>query len=178
MPDPPALGIPAYVPDAMDLVTTLPLATCRARLAASMDLPFALFGSHAVTGALIGRRLWAKKRIAGRNPCQTILRATLSEQEGGTRLRCRFGLSLFFLLFSIAWLSGCVLIGGPMFGLALAAVIARPAQLLGWAGPFLLPLPVMLGWFWGMVALGLHLARDEGRFLRDFLRRTLDARAE
>ena len=65
-----------------------------------------------------------------------------------------------------------------MFGLALAAVIARPAQLLGWAGPFLLLLPVMLGGFWGMVALGLHLARDEGRFLRDFLLRTLDARAE
>jgi len=169
---------PGPDPDTADLVTTLPLEACRARLRAAIDLPFAIFGSRPVTGALIGRRLWARKRIAGRNPCQTILRATLSEQEGGSRLRCRFGLSLFFLLFSIVWLSGCVLIGGTMFGVALVAVILHPAQLLGWAGPLLLPLPVMLGVYLVMLAFGLHLARDEGRFLLDFLCRSLDARPD
>ena len=44
--------------------------------------------------------------------------------------------------------------------------------------PYQLPLPVMLGAFWVMLAFGPHLARDEGRFLLDFLCRTLDARPD
>ena len=159
----------------MDLITALSPEQCRERLAAAMDGPFALLGSRPLVGIMIGQRLWAKKQIGYANPLRTILRASFSAEDSGTRIRCKFGVNRLVLICLGIWLGFVVLIGGPMFLLALAVVIASPAPFRSGAWPFLIVPPAMICAFWGLVRFGTYLARDERRFLSDFLRRTLDA---
>jgi hypothetical protein len=70
------------------------------------------------------------------------------------------------------WYGGVILIGGGLLASAFGAA----------SGPepgdrsLLLFLPTMLAFGYGLVRFGRHLARDEARFLAEFLARTVEAR--
>ena len=80
-------------------------------------------------------------------------------------------------IFLCIWFGGVILIGGMAFLTAIRQLlfgvggVQNPALAIA-------VLPVMLAVGYGFVRLGRYIARDEARFLTDFLIRTLDARAQ
>ena len=83
----------------------------------------------------------------------------------------------FVRAFMFIWFGGVILIGGTMFVATVWTMLFSadgPRQNL-WMGA-VIP-PFMLAFGFGLVRFGRYLARDETRFLTDFLIQTLDAHA-
>jgi hypothetical protein len=93
----------------------------------------------------------------------------------GTRLRCRFAMHSAVLAFMVLWFGGVLVFGGSMVVTTLRDGLANGAaqddQIL------LVVVPIMMLCAGAaMVVFGRYLARDDQRFLLDFLRDTIDAR--
>ena len=159
----------------VDLVSALPRAECVRRLRENVGSYWGIGSGHRVIGEVSGDTIRLRKRIYYRNSFQPTLRGRLSDTpDGGTRLRCEFAeLPLMPVIVAVAVL--IVLIAGMTISLAAksgvqlhdvptAAIIAPLASL---------PFFVALGF--GVVYIGRHFARDEPRFLIDFLIQTLEA---
>lgn len=133
-------------------------------------LESAIHSSGAVVGVIDGPSIRLRKRIAYHNSFQTLLRATIWGEISGARIEGQLGMHpLVLLLFSLM-LGFILLIGGLLVSgvLRSASFEQQWPQILGVAT---MPLPALaIVWF------GRYLARDEARFLKDFLRQTLDAR--
>ena len=165
--------------DSVDLRTSLTRAVCIARLQPLLDSSWSFGGNRLIIGSVNQTTLRAVKRIGYRNPFQTRLTTTLSDNDGGMRLHCRFGPPLIVELFMLFWFSDICLIGGLIFVVALAAVWANltyPGGAI--TAPMIYMLigpPVLLSGGVGFVRLGLYSARGERDFLLTFVKETLDA---
>jgi hypothetical protein len=95
-------------------------------------------------------------------------------EAGGTLISGEVAMHPFVRAFMLIWLSGVLLIGGTMFlsTVGSMAIASGSHHQNAWMG-VVIP-PVMLAFGFGLVCFGRYLARDEGRFLTDFLSRTLD----
>ena len=152
-------------------------AECAARLTDAIDTEsVASFGSTAgsktVLGRVSGSSFNLRKRIDYRNSFQSSLTGTLHSCDGGTLVLGSCGLNPFVLVFMCVWLSGVVLIGGPVFAFTLSS--PHPFSDQNWVG-----LAVPAGMFVFGILLwrfGAYLARQEARFLTDFVAETLKAR--
>ena len=131
---------------------------------------FPVFSGQPLIGRFVGTRLRVRKRIWYANPGQTYLSAELIAEGGETRIRCRFSLSRLVVMFHILWFSGVVLAGGFAFVDALHQDVAR-----AWRS---CAVPTMLMLVLGSALVGFErfLARNEQRFLTDFVQQTLNAR--
>ena len=167
----------------VELLSPLPLHECVVRLrevTGGDDLWswFGNFGSREVVGHVSERSIRLRKRIGYKNSFQTILIGRLERHEAGTIFRGKARMATFLRCFMTVWFGGLVLIGGI---LSVAAV----GQVLGFAAPAMqgnLPLPLvpvifilMLAFGVGLVRFGRWLARDEERFLVQFLADALEA---
>jgi hypothetical protein len=169
----------------IQLFSPLPPAECVSRLAAAMDTERSalfslagLFGSRPVVGRVTETSLRLRKRIGYRNSFQSYLAATLRSEAGGTVISGEVAMHPFVRVFMFIWFSGVVLIGGTMFVATVGTMLfsAGSQHQNAWMGAVIPPL--MLAFGFGLVRFGRYLARDETRFLRDFLIQTLDAHAQ
>jgi hypothetical protein len=170
-------------PHRVELFTLLTPAECVARLAAVTDRersPFfslsSILGVMAVAGHVTKTSLNLRKRVEYRSPSQWHLVATMRAEAGGTvisgevatyalpRAMGCVSFPIFLLIFAGAWFNAVrTLLFDP--GVHSRDVWAKAI------GP-----PAMLIFMLGMVKLTSHLARNEPRFLTDFVIETLGAR--
>ena len=159
----------------VELTSPWPLEQCQAVLAASMDGSLLARGNQPVIGKVSGTQLRARKRISYRNSFQTSLKAELAEQGGHTRIHCRFGMHPLVTVFMVVWLGGVLTIGGGISA-SLLPDLARQgfsAPSDTWLG---VAIPAGMAVFGvALVWLGRLIARNERRFLLEFLRDTLSA---
>jgi len=98
----------------------------------------------------------------------------MQPQRTGTVIRGEFAMHAFTRVFMPIWFGGVMLIGGSGFVISLFAMLTRPSGQHQRPWPVLLIPPGMLLFGFLLIRFGRYLARDEARFLTDFLRHTLD----
>jgi len=164
------------------LLTALAPEQCLSRLSAAGDIqhsllrwPTSFFGSKPVVGLATTSALRLRKRANIDNSFQTHLVASMRAEAGGTAIVGTLGMHPAVEAFMVLWFGGVLLLGGSMFVMSLRTLLAGTADSTQnvWMG-ILVP-PLMLAFGYGLVRFGRHLARDEERFLRQFLISTLDA---
>ncbi len=162
--------------DRIRLFTLLTPSECASRLKIAIDTDWRLFGSKPVVGKVTESSLCLRKRIGYRNSFQSVLTATMQREAGDTVLSGKVAMGSFVRAFMFIWFGGLLLIGGTIFVVAIASMISGSSnrQHDAWLG--LVVPPAMLVFGYGLVRFGRYLARDEARFLTDFLIQTLDAR--
>jgi hypothetical protein len=157
------------------LVSPLAPEDCAARLGEAVDHTWLerLFGSKPVRGRLSARSFRLLKRIHYRNSFQTCLTGTLEFHVEGTILRVRSGMHPLVIAFLVVWFTGAGL-GCAIILLGwLQGLVPGPVHAVGTIVPLLL-----LAFGIGLVRFCRWLARDEERFLIDFVAAVLGARVE
>jgi hypothetical protein len=140
-----------------------------------LDGPLMIFGGRPIMGTVSETSLRARKRIWYGNSFQTILSATLLDDNNQTRILCIFRLRNFVRVFSAVWLAFVFLIGGAMFSMSLFILIVSPTTApRGIWGGVVIP-PLMVAFFVGLLMFGRYLARDERDFLLRYLHTVLGA---
>lgn len=168
----------------LELYSPLPPDECASRLSKAIAqegrLGFSLSrlfssSSQPVAGWVGGDGFQLRKRITYRNSFQTYASGSLTPNGSGTSVRAEFGMSTFTRVFMWIWFGWAIVIGGVVFVSALVALLtgSGPDAYKAWMGVVGLPLMLVLGY--ALVRFGRYLARDEERFLTDFLRQVLDA---
>ena len=76
----------------------------------------------------------------------------------------------------IVWFGAIIYLAGPAFLRTVYSILVGSAPEYENAGVLLVAFPGMLACGFGLIAFGRYLARDETRFLKEFLLRELDAR--
>ena len=161
--------------DAVGFVAPYPVEECKRRLEAEMNAPLsilALAEARPLIGRFRGNQLRARRRVWYRR--SFYLSAELIAEGSETRIRCRFSMHPFDKVVRIVWFSGLVLIGG---GALIAAIIdAALHRDLARVWPSIV-IPIFMLIF-GLVVggFGHHIARNDQRFLTDFIAETLSAR--
>jgi hypothetical protein len=161
-------------PKSFDLVSPLAREECVRHLRANTESPWvpAVFSKKPVAGDVGDTWFSLRKHIAYRNPFQPLLSGDLLDEGGRTRVRCDLDkIRLSVIAFMVLWFGFVLIIGGRM-----AVMSAIRAGALAAAWPDIVPLAIMLAGGAAFVGLGLFLARNEQRFLLDFLRDTIAAR--
>jgi hypothetical protein len=131
----------------------------------SIDGNWRFFGNRPVVGSVDRSGFSLRMRIGYRNSFQTILRGTLVDANGSTRLRCTAGMSLYVTIFMFFWFSALIAFAVPMVGFAL--------QGDDWQG--LAIVSGMLAFGAGLVWIGRRMARGERDRLLAFVADTIDA---
>jgi hypothetical protein len=164
------------LPKSCDLVSPLDRDECVRRLRARTrslgeDWEFSTdFGTKPVAGRVEEASFQIYKRVAYGNPFQPRLSGELIDEGGRTRVRCRFARHPLVVLIMGIWF-GCLLISGSSVAIT-AQRLHDPAET--WAAMIITVFILALGVVFA--TLGLLVARNEPRFLVDFLRDTIAAR--
>lgn len=109
-----------------------------------------------------------RKRVGYRNSFQTVLAVEWSADDPGTRIVCNARLHIGVMLFLFAWFGGVLLIGGPLMAASFLGALQGDGNHV-WPQV----LVIMLGGI-AIVALGRFSARDEERFLLQFVSEVLE----
>ncbi len=125
-------------------------------------------GTYPVVAWRSGRSFRLRKRISYRNSFQTILTVSLVAEGNQTRARCRTGLHPFCIVFLAVWFGG---IGYSEY--AVFESVLDHAY-VGAAAPTIPAMLAALGA--GLVYFGRWISRDEGDFLVEWVRNSLDAK--
>jgi hypothetical protein len=159
-----------------DLMSPLARDECVRRLQANTASPWArLLSTKPVVGRVEDTSFRIRKRLeAFNNPFQPHLWGELLDEDGRTRVRCRFGMNEFVVIFMAFWLSVVLIAGGPVAISAIASLLRGGAQADAWRS--IVMAAAMPAFGVAFVGLGLFSARNERRFLLDFLRGTIAAR--
>ena len=131
------------------------------------------FGSKPVIGRVSGLTLKLHKRIRYRNSFQRFFTATMRPHDGGTIISGTFGMHPFVRIFMLIWFGGLITVGT---GLVASVINGSFRSSSGPNGNFLgaaIPLGMLIFGI-GLVRFGLFLARNEARFITDFLIQTLN----
>jgi len=136
----------------------------------------AWFPTQPVVGRVTDSSLRLRKRIGYRNDFQSYIYATIRPEAKGTVISGNIGMHRFAIVFMCVWLGFSVLMCGTLLIPSVRSLIAHPDKIqeetwMGIVVPLVLPLfGVGLVWFCRF------LARNEDRFLAEFLIQTLDAK--
>jgi hypothetical protein len=140
-----------------DLLSPFPPAECVRRLREKIGWGSAVAGHVGERGFRLHKTIWY------RNSFQTYVKGSMLDEQGGTRIHCRFGVHPFVIAFMIIWLGFAAFAGLMML---------VNGQGAGVAGLTLFPV------FGGAVYLiGRAIASSEEEFLTNYLQNLLDARA-
>jgi hypothetical protein len=161
---------------AIQLVSPIPPDECADRLQAAInrDGLLSLFASQPVIGKVSEWSVWLRKRIGYANAFQKVLRGEFEAHRGGTIFHGQFSFPLPILIFGTLYFPSAAILA--FVGMVEAIqVLARGAALNFEAlGGELLPLPFGLGVF----GMGRWFARNEEKFLVDFLATVIGAHRE
>jgi hypothetical protein len=144
-----------------DLVSPRRREECVRLLRDSTNREWTILGSRRVMGDVTDTAFSLRRRIFYHNPLQTIVRGELLEESRATRLPCSSAPPQFALWFNLVCLGGVVPI-----------MIASIRDSLAGLGVPLL----MCVFFVALIRFCRFLARNEERYLVEFLAKTLDAR--
>jgi hypothetical protein len=157
-------------------------AECVSRLSAAIDTEdsvrssfAALRGSELVVGSVTGSSMRLRKRISYGNSFQSYLRATMRPEAGGTAISGKIAVHPLVRVAMIVWFGAIIYLAGPAFLHTVYSILVGSAPEYENARVLLVAFPGMLACGFGLIAFGRHLARDETRFLTEFLLRELDA---
>ena len=139
-----------------------------ARLKAQTDSAWVLFHSRSLVGWVRRDAMRVRKVILLRNSFQKSLSATFEGDGGGTLIRCRFSILPHVLTFLAVFLFGAAgMVLYPVMGAVRGAVATDTMPYLMGGGVLLLGVVLAM--------IGTWLARDDERFLTDFVVRTTEA---
>jgi hypothetical protein len=150
----------------IELVTPMPLEECARRLREAL-------ASGPVRGRFDGTRLIITKTISYRNSFQTRLVADLVEENRQTRIRCRFGMHPFVIVFMMMWLLILFLAGGGAAFVSIFVFLTGSPSDDSWASGLIPGIMMMVGL--GLLAVGRLIAGGEKEFLITFVRNTIKA---
>jgi hypothetical protein len=148
-------------------------ADCASRLREAIDggVMVSLFGlgSKPVIGSVSEASFMLRRRIRYRNSFQTFLTATMRPELGGTVISGACAMHPLVRIFNVVWLGGVALFGRTIFLASGWNVLSGKSggsreTLLS----MIIPL-IMLTFGIGLVRFGRYLARNDPRFLVDFL---------
>lgn len=152
---------------------------CSERLSKAIDherlISFSFTGSHPVVGRVDGMSFRIRKRICYRNSFQTFLTGSMQSHGAGTLILGKFGMHRFVRTFMSIWFGGVAVLGSILFMVALFTIFSGSSshRSLDWLG-VVVPLLLFAGGI-VIVRVGEYFARDEARFLTNFLREALQA---
>ena len=86
---------------AVTLHSPLSRAQCVERLRDAADPWWKPFKKKRASGAVGTQRFWLMKRIGYNNSWQTIMQGRFEDDAQGTRIACRFGLSVFTFVLQV-----------------------------------------------------------------------------
>jgi hypothetical protein len=155
------------------IMSSLTRQECVRRLQESVDRDSVLSGNKPVIGRVRETSLRLRKRIKGRNSFQTVVFAKIVQDQGRTRLECRFGIHPIVIGFMLFWFGGVITLGSRAIAGApgvLDSIMADPMLILG-------PLVMIMGGI-AVLVICRNSARDEQQFLTDFLLKTIDGRVQ
>ena len=158
----------------VEIVTALPREECLRRLRNALGARWSLNFSKPVVGWTDGRKLRMRKRIWYGNSFQAILAGTMSDDGTGTRIHCKIRVNRLAQIFFSIWLSG-VFIFSAVFAVSAIVSLVRHDGPVAENLEKLAFLVLFIGFAAGLVSIGRWLARDEPRFLIEYLTRTLEA---
>lgn len=139
-----------------------------ARLKAQTDSAWVLFHSRPLVGWVRPNAMRVRKVILLRNSFQKSLSATFEGDGAGTLIRCRFSMFPHVLTFLAVFLFGFAgMVLYPVMGAVQGTVVTDATPYLMGGGVLLLGVLLAM--------IGSWLARDDERFLTDFVVRTTDA---
>jgi hypothetical protein len=118
--------------------------------------------------------LRVRKRIFYRNSFQIHLSATLIEEDGHTRVICRFGMHPVVVVFLVFWFGVLLLAGGGGIIAGVLKLISEPRLAVGDLVGELIP-AMMLVFGVMLVPVARYLGAGERLTLTEFVRRTLKA---
>lgn len=158
-------------------------AECVSRLSAAIDTEHsvlssyaALSGSKPVVGSVTESGMRLRKRIGYGNAFQSYLRATMRPEAGGTAIFGNISVHPLVRVAMIVWFGAIIYLAGPAFLHTVYSMLVGSAPEYENSGVLLVMFPVILACGFGLIAFGRYLARDETRFLTEFLIKELDAR--
>lgn len=170
----------------VDLTAPYPRDECLRRLQATVEqekLRWSIFvgglrvagnapiaSKSGVVGKIGDTKIRLHKSISGQNSFQTYLFAQLTDDGGRTRLHCRLGLLPSVVAFIVFWFGFVLFIG--LRNSVTANAFGEKSVVEGW---WVAP-GILASFGAALVLVGRYLARDEEKFLIDFLRQTIDAR--
>jgi|SRR6185369_6269695 len=167
----------------VDLVAPHSPVECASLLRAAIDsewsAAFTLLppaNAKPVIGKASESKLRLRKRIGYRNSFQSHLRASMQRSAEGTAISGKVGVNPFVPVTMAIWFGMVTAIGGAAFFRTVSAMRSgagnlKPNAWIGLVGPL-----TMVTFGVVVAGVGLYGARDEARFLTDFLVTTLNAR--
>jgi len=175
-----ALGMPSMP---LELYSPFSPEECFSRLTAQADTSSSAFslgrpcGTKPVVGILTRNSFNLRKRIGYQNSFQTRCEAEMRAEGAGTILTGTMGATRWARYFLLFWFTGLTALAIPsaIFGITALLHGAASRDAYGKWAPILQPSFMLLFGF-ALVRVGRYFARDEERFLLDFLTRTLDAK--
>src|ERR1700761_1768557 len=141
----------------LDLHSPLPPEECLENLKRAVDSIWNVFGSKPVTGRIRGNTFTGSKRIYYRNSFNTLVRARIVPETGGSRITLRFGMHRFALAFMVFWFAGAI--GGTITATSVLSLVEGNAQPGAWFSAFI-PV-VMITFGVALVTFSRWLARHE-----------------
>ena len=151
-------------------LSPLSIQDCVACLRANVDSDWAPYGSKSVCGRIGNRAFRLRRRISYRNSFQTNAFGRLEPMARGTLIRCRFGMHRLVVAFLILWFGILLAIGTKLA----ATVSIRQSTPIQWSVPVTLVGLLISGVV--LIRFGRLLARDEQRFLSQFICTILEAK--
>jgi hypothetical protein len=149
---------------------------CAKRLREAVDegamVSFFRAGSKPVIGKVSEFSLTLNKRINYRNSYQPYLTATMRPELGGTAISGVLAMHPFVRIFNVVWFGFVTII---FLGMGWASLSGKRGDSRETSLMLIVPLG-MLCFGIGLIWFGRFLARNEPKFLEDFLIQTLDAR--
>lgn len=124
----------------------------------------------AVIGSVSTRGFTLWKTIPYNNSWRPRANGRLHHESGVTHIEVRLGRHPFVTIFELCWFGGVVMTGGSRF----VSALQRGSGELTLLGTIAAPV-LMLAFGFAVRSFGLWLARNEGAFLLQFLRETMDA---
>jgi hypothetical protein len=166
----------------IDMVSPLSPQECATRLRGEIDIEHprlfswtGLFGSKPIVGRVTESELRLRQRRVGRNSFQRVFVGRIETDNGGSIIAGEFGIDPVVRSLMTIWFWGVLIIGGTLFLAALGSTLSG-SRAFGdgtWMG---LIIPAILI-VWGLILprMGQRMAKEEPKFITDFLARTLGA---
>lgn len=166
----------------LELYSPLSPEECARRISDAMDSERSAlfsdalqFGSRPVAGRVDACSIKLRKRIRYRNAFQSFLTAKMHPEGSGTIVSGEFAMQPFMRVILRIWSGSVILIGGAFFVATVSAYLfsSTPRGDNAWIIA-VVPLGMIVSGF-AIVRFGRYLARNEARFITDFLIHALNA---
>ena len=137
---------------------------------------FSQYGSKPLAGKVSYKSLQIRKRIDYRNSFQTIFSAKMMPSSSGTEITGKMGLHPFAKKFSIFWIVGVFLLGGPPFLMTLIDAVRNGYYSANHSIVGFIVFPAMIIFAFVVFKVGKRFSESEANFIIESLTNILSAK--